>query len=178
MEHDLRLHWPFRMLMAGSSSSGKSTLTIKLVTQADETMSRIPKKIILFYSHMQLAYKDVTATAPCCATVYRYGSPWRRSQVPELPKAIELMNSLNLASKHHLKSHLCPDSSRRMQYLEISIFKATVVSSVRSFYWYNELLKPSKDGVTLKPIAQIAPLSFQATIAHRPRQVRWGELHA
>ena len=27
-------------------------------------------------------------------------------------------------------------------------------------------------------IAQIAPLSFQDAVAHKPRQVRWGELHA
>ena len=27
-------------------------------------------------------------------------------------------------------------------------------------------------------IAQIVPLSFLAAIAHKPRQVRWGELHA
>ena len=65
MEHDLRLQWPYRMLKAGSLGSGKSTLTTKLVSQADETMSTIPKKIILFYSHMKQVYKDWVATAPC-----------------------------------------------------------------------------------------------------------------
>ena len=32
--------------------------------------------------------------------------------------------------------------------------------------------------VVIAIIAQIIPLSFQATIAHKPRQVKWGELHA
>ena len=27
-------------------------------------------------------------------------------------------------------------------------------------------------------VVQIAPLSFQTSEAHKPRQVRWGELHA
>ena len=30
----------------------------------------------------------------------------------------------------------------------------------------------------LDSIAQIGPLSFQAAIEHKPRQVRWGGLHA
>ena len=71
----------------------------------------------------------------------------------ELPKAIELMNTLlaqkNLASKLHLMSGLCPDSPTQMQYLEITVFKATVVCSVRWFYWDDKLFKNRKDGVTL-----------------------------
>ena len=44
MEQDLKLQWPFRMLMAGCSGSGKSTLTTKLVAQAEDTMTRVPPK--------------------------------------------------------------------------------------------------------------------------------------
>ena len=65
MEQDLSLQWPFLMLMAGCSGSGKSTLTTKLVAQAEDTMTRVPQKILLFYSHMQQAYQDLAKAAPC-----------------------------------------------------------------------------------------------------------------
>lgn len=65
MEHDLRLRWPFRMLVAGGSGSGKTTLTTKLVARAGEVMSRRPSQIVLFYTHMQDAYSRLAETADC-----------------------------------------------------------------------------------------------------------------
>ena len=64
-ETDLALKWPFRMLMAGCSGSGKSTLTTRLVARADRVMSRCPVRIVVFYTHMQEAYREMARVAPC-----------------------------------------------------------------------------------------------------------------
>ena len=64
-DEDLKLKWPFRMLMAGCSGSGKSTLTTQLVARADRVMARCPVRIIVFYSHMQEAYREMAQLAPC-----------------------------------------------------------------------------------------------------------------
>ena len=63
--HDLRLQWPFRMLLAGCSGSGKSTLTTRLVAQSSRAMTRAPARILVFYSHMQAAYRELARRAPC-----------------------------------------------------------------------------------------------------------------
>ena len=38
--HDLRLQWPFRMLLAGCSGSGKSTLTTRLVALSSRVLTK------------------------------------------------------------------------------------------------------------------------------------------
>ena len=63
--YDLRLKWPFRMLMAGCSGCGKTSLVTKIVASGDEVMTRRPIQILLFYSHMQQAYKDIERVASC-----------------------------------------------------------------------------------------------------------------
>jgi hypothetical protein len=63
--HDLRLQWPFRMLVAGSSGCGKSTLTTRVVAQAENIMTRAPSLILVFYSHMQDAYRELQRVAKC-----------------------------------------------------------------------------------------------------------------
>ena len=65
MEHGLRLQWPFRILMAGSYGSGKSTLTTRLGARTEETMSRIPQKILPFCNHMQQTYQYLVKSSPC-----------------------------------------------------------------------------------------------------------------
>lgn len=62
---DVRLKWPFRMLVAGSSGSGKSTLMLRLVANAEECMTRSPKLIVVFYSHMQDTYEAIKKSSPC-----------------------------------------------------------------------------------------------------------------
>ena len=63
--HDLRLQWPFRMLLAGCSWSGKSTLTTWLVALSSRVMIRTPARVLVFYSHMQPAYRELARQAPC-----------------------------------------------------------------------------------------------------------------
>ena len=55
------------------------------------------------------------------------------------------------------KTYITDDIGNRMAYVMINLL------------WHLKTCKYTT--------AQIAPLSFQAAIPHKPRQVRWGELH-
>ena len=68
-----RLPWPFRLLVAGSSGSGKTTLVTKVLANACESMSRVPSRVILHYSHMQEAYRKLERIAPCPVTLIQGG---------------------------------------------------------------------------------------------------------
>ena len=72
----------------------------------------------------------------------------------ELPRAITIMDALitkkNLPAKRHLMSCLSSESMTQMRFLEISVFKRSLVCSVRRFFRKEGLTKPTKDGVTLK----------------------------
>ena len=74
----------------------------------------------------------------------------------ELPRAIEIMNNLstqrNLPNKRHLMARLSPPDSSRMRYIEVSVFKKSMTSSVRVFYFKDGLRTmpphwPTKKGV-------------------------------
>lgn len=62
---DLRLRWPFRMMIAGSSGSGKTTLLERIISKADDIMTKSISEIIIFYHHMQEAYTDIQRKAHC-----------------------------------------------------------------------------------------------------------------
>ena len=72
---DYRLHWPFRMLVAGSSGSGKTTLVHRIITNTYEAMDKTPRVILLFYAHMQEAYKRIKDSAPCPVVFIKGGPP-------------------------------------------------------------------------------------------------------
>ena len=63
--HDLRLQWPFHMLSTGCSRSGKSTLTTRLVALSSRDMTRTLACVLVFYSHMQPAYRELARQALC-----------------------------------------------------------------------------------------------------------------
>ena len=63
--HNLRLQWPFRMLLAGCSGNGKSTLTTRLVVLSSRVLTRTPARVLVLYSHMQPAYRELARQAPC-----------------------------------------------------------------------------------------------------------------
>ena len=71
---DTRLKWPYRLLMAGPSSSGKSTLMKKLVLNPEESMTRIPTRVELFYSHNQDAYTELVEKSSCQVILHE-GAP-------------------------------------------------------------------------------------------------------
>ena len=62
---DLQLQWPFRMLLPGCSGSCKSTLTTRLVALSSRVLIRTPAHVLVFYSHMQPAYRELARQAPC-----------------------------------------------------------------------------------------------------------------
>ena len=62
--HDLRLQWPFRMLIAGCLGSGKSTLTIQLVVWSPHIRTRPPAHVPLFYTHMQSTFWELAHQTP------------------------------------------------------------------------------------------------------------------
>lgn len=70
---DWRLQWPFRLLVAGSSGCGKTTLLVRLVSKSAEVMSRTPTSILLFYAHMQDAYQELKSGAPCPVVMFPGG---------------------------------------------------------------------------------------------------------
>ena len=63
--HDLWLQWPFHMLLASCSGSGKSMLTTRLVALSSRVMTKTPARVLVFYSHMQPAYRELARQAPC-----------------------------------------------------------------------------------------------------------------
>ena len=50
--------------------------------------------------------------------------------------------------------------------------------ALKTYIFYTIELRPQFIFDFVLVIAQIAPFSFQAAIPHKPRQVRWGEVHA
>ena len=60
-QHDVRLKWPFRLLIAGSSGCGKSTLMAELAVSGMEVMSRRPSMIIVYHAHEQQTYAKVSS---------------------------------------------------------------------------------------------------------------------
>ena len=63
--HDLQLQWHFRMLLTSCSHSGKSTLTTQLMAWSSHIITWMSAYILVFYSHMQLAYREQAHQAPC-----------------------------------------------------------------------------------------------------------------
>ena len=56
---DLRLKTPFTMIMAGPSSSGKTTLLVKLLLEKKDLFIDSPESIRLYYSIWQDAYDNL-----------------------------------------------------------------------------------------------------------------------
>jgi len=63
--YDLRLKWPYRMLMAGPSGCGKTSLMAKIIRGGESVMNKKPSQIIIFYHHMQSVYTEIKRTADC-----------------------------------------------------------------------------------------------------------------
>ena len=61
-QHDVRLKWPFRLLVAGSSGCGKSTLVSRLAVGGMEVMSRQPNMIVIYHAHEQKAFDKERAS--------------------------------------------------------------------------------------------------------------------
>ena len=61
-----------------------------------------------------------------------------------------LSTQMNLPNKRHMMALLSPPESSRMRYIEVSVFKKSVTSSVRVFFFKDRLLCPRKEGVTFK----------------------------
>jgi hypothetical protein len=74
MASDVRMKWPFRLLVAGSSGCGKTTLVTRVIANAAEAMTRTPELVIVYYAHMQEAYERLKKDAPC-PVVFVHGGP-------------------------------------------------------------------------------------------------------
>ena len=61
----LKLHWPFSLMICGSSGCGKTTLTIQIVENINEYSTFTPEKIYLIYSEMQPLYRELRSKSPC-----------------------------------------------------------------------------------------------------------------
>ena len=72
---DLRLQWPFAVLMAGSSGSGKTTLMSKIVCNPDRSMTRVPERVLIYYSHDQDAYRELLERSPRPVTLIKGSVP-------------------------------------------------------------------------------------------------------
>ena len=74
-EHDLRLRWPFTLMIAGSSGSGKTILTSRLIIEAETTMTEEPKQVMIFYSHEQGAYDRLREECPYPVVMWQGAPP-------------------------------------------------------------------------------------------------------
>jgi hypothetical protein len=73
MAADVRMKWPFRLLVAGCSGCGKTTLVARVIAKATEAMTRRPDKVIVYYAHMQKAYEKLRKEAPCPVAFFHGG---------------------------------------------------------------------------------------------------------
>ena len=75
------------MLLAGCSSSGKSTLTTYLAALS----SRVNARILVFYSHMQPAYRELAWQAPCPMELLD-GEKHFTEQLTTEPETLDIIN--------------------------------------------------------------------------------------
>ena len=62
---DIRLKWPYRLLISGSSGLGKTTLVVRMLKNWTHCMDRKPKFIHIFFHHMQPLYTEIKHKSPC-----------------------------------------------------------------------------------------------------------------
>lgn len=55
---DFRMVTPFRLLLAGPSGIGKTTLLFEILEKSEETMTESPSEVHIFFTHMQPAYEE------------------------------------------------------------------------------------------------------------------------
>ena len=72
-EHDVRLKWPFRLLLAGCSGCGKSTLMAEIAVSGIEVMTRKPSMILVYHAHGQGAYEKMAREAGCPVRLIKGG---------------------------------------------------------------------------------------------------------
>jgi len=53
------------MLVAGATSSGKSTLVGEILKQSDLILDKPPTRVVICYKHMQPLYEEYRTTSPC-----------------------------------------------------------------------------------------------------------------
>ena len=63
--HDIRLKWPWRLLISGSSGSGKTHLVSRMISNIDECSDKQPSNIHIFFNHMQEIYNDIKSNSSC-----------------------------------------------------------------------------------------------------------------
>ena len=101
-------------MISGCSGSGKTTLLEKMISKADEVMTRSPSEIIIFYNHMQQAYRDIQRNASCPVKLL-YGSSNLTPQFKTTPGTLVVIDDMqashsNIVSEwftrlaHHLDS--------------------------------------------------------------------------
>ena len=73
--HDLRPAWPYAILIAGSSGAGKTSLLTRFLEQGSRTMTRLPRKILIYCSYDQPAYQRLREQAPCPVIVRKEPLP-------------------------------------------------------------------------------------------------------
>lgn len=69
--HDLRLPWPFAMLVAGPSGCGKTSMVADIVVRNIRTMRKRPKEILIYCSYNQPAYEVLRRQVGCPVTVVK-----------------------------------------------------------------------------------------------------------
>ena len=68
---DLRLPWPFAMLVAGPSGCGKTSMVADIAVRNIRTMQKRPKEILIYCSYDQPAYGALRRQAGCPVTVVK-----------------------------------------------------------------------------------------------------------
>ena len=147
--YDLRLKWPYRMLMAGSSGCGKTTLLTKIVASRERVMTTKPAQIVSFYSHMQQAYSEIQKVANCPVKLLK-GDENLTSSVETPPRTLVIIDDMQAThaeivscwftrKSHHLDSSII--------YLAQNVFDKSVHHRTISLNsTYIVLFKNPRDG--------------------------------
>ena len=64
-DHDVRLKWPWRMIISGSSGLGKTHLVSRMISNIDECMDKQPHNIHIFFNHNQPLYDEIKRNSKC-----------------------------------------------------------------------------------------------------------------
>ena len=122
MACDIRLRWPVKAIIAGSSGSGKTCLTSRVIKHLDSVMTESPRRIVVFYAHMQEQYDKFKKDAPC-PVIFHKGGP--SSSFAPMKKDLLIVDDLQSSHAEIVSDYftrICHHADCSMIYLVQNVF--------------------------------------------------------
>ena len=172
--NELKLKVPFRMVIVGPSSSGKTSLTARIIRHRDEIFTKPPTTIILVYSEFQALYERLEN---------EHGVILTRDLPDELPEnGLLILDDLMLSLGKEIVSIFVKRSHHAncsVIYLSQTLFNGQVQRTISLNASYIVLLKNVRDKLSVKNLAiQLFPgkTSYLLDAFDRATREIWGYL--